>query len=185
MNKSIIEEYIESDRFKKFLQKHYVDVVFEENKLSITPKNGKTEMFVEYKFDRNTDTFKKPNSYQLDGNISLEDEIEYPDDLRSLIYKIANSLIANKKVNNLIIYKEEINVEELAAELEEKQELYIENECIVYFIWWSFTNDGWYYEVYHGEIDFTTLEEYQEEGEEIDGGLCTGTEKDAIEMMIA
>lgn len=42
---------------------------------------------------------------------------------------------------------------------------------------WSETNDGWMYDIYDSESDI-------EDGESIDGGLCTGTRMDAFEMAV-
>ena len=78
---------------------------------------------------------------------------------------------------------DELDIKALAKELEEEQSLNIEYNCTVYMIWWSDSNGGWYYEIYQGDINFTDTEQYEED-ESIDGGLCTGSTKDAIEMML-
>lgn len=67
-----------------------------------------------------------------------------------------------------------MNVKKLAKELKKEYRVaFIAHEQL-YVMWWSDTQDGWYIEVYN-PFDLE---------EPIDGGLCTGSAKDAIEFML-
>lgn len=102
MEKAFIIEYMESERYKKFLKNvPEIEVSFEENRLCIYRKNvgvNQTEDDqVQYKFDRNTDTFVFDYVYQIDNLVDLEKEIEYPDDLRNIL----NHISKNFRIENI------------------------------------------------------------------------------------
>lgn len=55
----------------------------------------------------------------------------------------------------------------------------LENECEV-----NFEYDGLVYEIFESSCDDGYIVNVYSEGKEIDGGLCSGSPKDAIEFML-
>ncbi len=77
----------------------------------------------------------------------------------------------------------------LANELEKENSINFLTENFYYSCWWSDSNNGWYYVLYQLEDiqkdDDGNFELIDIDSEfEFDGGLCTGSAFDAIEMML-
>ena len=66
-----------------------------------------------------------------------------------------------------------MNIEKLAEELETMWEVSFTSHNLHYNIYWSEGSDGWMVDVFELKGD-----------EPIDGGLCTGSAKDAVEFML-
>ena len=65
-------------------------------------------------------------------------------------------------------------IKKLARRLHKNREVAFMTKGLLYRIWWSDGNGGWYIETYE---PFSLCQEK-------DGGLCTGSAKDAIEFML-
>lgn len=77
-------------------------------------------------------------------------------------------------------------IELYAGILESEQAVTFEHNNIIYRIWWSDDNEGWYLELLEENNELWNAElKYTEEAwTEADGGLCTGSARDAIEFML-
>ena len=63
-------------------------------------------------------------------------------------------------------------IKKLSKELQNEYEIYFKENNLLYKINWSDNENGWMINIFNGD------------GEEFDGGLCTGSAEDAIKFML-